>query len=123
MPKEQRSLFGRIARIVALVLAGLIVLLLLAVGGGALWLSRANLKPIVEREASEALGRQVTLGSFQVRWGNPLGIEFTDLAIANAPWGSKAEMARVGSFSALLDVAPLLRGVLRYHRLRLSDVT
>jgi AsmA family protein len=123
MPKEQRSLFGRIARIVALVLAGLVVLLLLAVGGGALWLSRADLKPIVEREASEALGRQVTLGSFQVRWGDPLGIEFTDLAIANASWGSKPEMARVGTFSALLDVAPLLHGVLRYEQLRLADVT
>ena len=123
MPGQQKNLFGRIALIVAFVLAGLVVLLLLAAGAGALWLSRADLKPIVEREASEALGRRVTLASFAVRWGDPLGIDFTDLAIANAPWGSKPEMARVGAFSALLDIGPLLHGVLRYERLRMSDVT
>ncbi|HEV8391079.1 MAG TPA: AsmA-like C-terminal region-containing protein [Dongiaceae bacterium] len=123
MPKDQRSLFVRIARIAGFVLAGLVILILLAAGGFAWWLSRADLKPLIEREAGEALGRRVTLGSFHVRWGDPLGIEFTGLAIANAPWGSKPEMARVGSFSALLEVGPLLHGVLRYQRLRMSNVT
>ena len=123
MPTQQRSLIRRIARGIAFALAGLFVLLLLAAGAGALWLSRADLRPIVEREASESLGRKVTLGSFQVRWGDPLAIDFTDLAIANAPSGSKPEMVRIGAFSALLDVGPLLHGVLRYERLRIADAT
>lgn len=123
MPGKPTRLFNRIARIVAFGLAAALVLLLLAAGGGALWLSRADLKPLVEREASEALGRRVTLGSFQVRWGDPLRVELSDLAIANASWGSKPDMARVGKLSALLDVGPLLRGVLYYKQLRLSDVT
>jgi AsmA family protein len=123
MPRQQQSLFGRIARGLAIVLGGLIVLALLAVGAGAWWLSRVDLKPIVEREASDALGRRVTLGSLEVQWGDPLGVDFTGLAIANAPWGNEAEMMRIGAFSALIDVPPLLRGVLRYQRLRVSDAT
>jgi uncharacterized protein involved in outer membrane biogenesis len=121
MPTEPRS--RRLARSIGLALAGLVILLLLATGAGALYLSRADLKSLVEREASEALGRTVTLGSFAVRWGDPLRVDFTDLAIANASWGSKPEMVRVGNFSAQLEVGPLLRGVLHYRRLHISDVT
>src|SRR5688500_2400354 len=121
MAAERR--WSRLARGIGIALAGLIVLLLLAAGAGALYLSRADLKPLVEREASEALGRRVSFGSFQVRWGDPLRIEFTDLAIANAPWGSKPDMVRIGQFSAQLEVGPLLHGVLHYRQLRLSDVT
>jgi uncharacterized protein involved in outer membrane biogenesis len=123
MPRDQRSLSGRVARGVGFAAAGLVVLLLLAAAAGAAWLSQADLKPVVERQASAALGRRVTLGSFEVRWGDPLGIDFTDLAIANAPWGSKPEMVQVGRFSALVDVEPLLHGVLRYQRLRVADLS
>jgi uncharacterized protein involved in outer membrane biogenesis len=122
MPTAQRALFSRIVRFVSMGLIGLAILLLLAVGAGALYLSRADLKPLVEREASDALGRRVSFGSFQVRWGDPLGVDFTDLAIANAAWGSHPEMVRIGQFSAQLEVEPLLRGVLRYRRLRMADV-
>jgi AsmA family protein len=123
MPQQQKRSIRRIARGFGFALAGLLALVLPAAGAGTIWLARADLKPFVEREATEALGRQVTLASFQVRWGDPLGIEFTDLAIANAPWGSKPEMVRIGRFSALLDVRPLLDGVLRYQRLRIADAT
>ena len=123
MPSAQPTTFDRIVRLVSLTLLGLVILLLVAVGGGALYLSQADLKPLVEREASDALGRTVTFGSFQVRWADPLHVDFTDLAIANAPWGSKAEMVRIGQFSAQLEVGPLLHGVLHYRQLRMSDVT
>ena len=123
MPSAQPTTFDRIVRRVSLALLGLVILLLLAVGAGALYLSQADLKPLVEREASEALGRTVSFGSFQVRWADPLRVDFTDLAIANAPWGSKPEMVRIGQFSAQLEVGPLLHGVLHYRQLRMSDVT
>jgi AsmA family protein len=123
MPTAQPTTSGRIVRYVSLGLIGLVILLLLTAGLGALYLWQADLKPLVERQASEALGRQVTFGSFQVQWSDPLRVAFTDLAIANAPWGSKPEMVRIGEFSAQLEVGPLLRGVLRYRQLRMSDVT
>ena len=123
MPSVPHTTFDRIVRLVSLTLVGLVILLLMAAGAGALYLSQADLKPLVEREASESLGRTVTFGSFQVRWGDPLHVEFTDLSIANAPWGSKPQMVRIGKFSAQLEVGPLLHGVLHYRQLRLSDVT
>lgn len=121
MPNRRKRLLRRIARGLGLALAGLLVLLLVAAGAAALYLPRADLKPIVERAASDALGRRVTLRGFDVRWGNPLAVELTDLAIANASWASKPEMVRIGQLSALLDVGALWRGVLRYERLRIAD--
>jgi AsmA family protein len=121
MPTGSRS--RRLVRSIGFALAGLVILLLLALGAIAVWLPHADLKPLVEREASTALGRTVTFGSFRVHWGDPLRVEFTDLAIANAPWGSKPQMVRVGKLSAQLEVQPLLRGVLHYRQLRMSDVT
>ncbi|WP_119302576.1 AsmA family protein [Dongia deserti] len=121
MPKDRRSHVGRLARAAAIGLGGLVILLVLATGGAALWLSRADLTSIAERGASDTLGRRVSLGSLHVDWGNPLGIEIRDLAIANASWGSKPEMMRVGRISALVDLGSLFRGVLHYERLRIAD--
>lgn len=121
MPTPRSSRFRRIALILGLALSALVVVLLLAVGGLVVWLRNADLTQIAAREASEALGRQVTIGHLDVRWGDPLGIEITDLSVANAPWGSKADMIRIGRTIALLDVGALWRGELRYERLRLVD--
>jgi len=123
--------------VLGLALAGLVILALAAAGGFAAWLAQADLKPILEREASAALGRRVSLGGFEVAWGNPLGgdppgfdspgfdplgLEIRDLRVANAAWGSTPEMIQVGRFSALIHVPSLLRGVLRYERLRIADL-
>lgn len=123
MPRQQPNSLRRILIVAGSILGVLLLLVLVAAGAGAVYLSRADLKPLVERKATEALGRQVSFGSFQVRWADPLRIEFTDLAIANAPWGSQPEMVRIGKFSAQLEVGPLLRGVLHYRQLRMADVT
>ena len=123
MPNPRKSLSRRIGQRFGAILAGLLVLLLLAGVTLVLWLSRADLKPIVEQMASEQLGRRVSLGGLAVHWGNPLGIEVADLVIANASWGSDPEMVRVGQLSALIDLGPLLQGVLRYERLRMADAT
>ncbi len=107
----------------ALVFLGILGLAALAVGAFVVWLSNADLKPIVERRASADLQRHITIGAFDIGWGDPLAIEFTDLRIANASWGSETDMVRVGHLSALIDVRALLRGVLRYETLRVEDAT
>ncbi len=123
MPKHERCLLCRIARTVGLVLAGLLTLSLLAAGGLALWLARADLKPVVEQAASGALARQVTLRTLDVRWGDPLSIDLTGLRIANADWGSAKDMVQIGRLSALVDPFSLLSGALHYQRLRIEDAT
>src|SRR5512138_478913 len=97
-------------RRIALALVALLVLLLLVAGGSVLWLLHADLRPILEHQAGKALGRRVTVGSLQIRWGNPLAIEVRDLAIANASWGSEPDMVRIGQVSALVDLGSLLEG-------------
>src|ERR1700752_3497334 len=99
MPNDNQSRVGRLVRGAGLVLGGLVALVLLAGGGGALWLSRADLKPGVGHVASETLGRRGTGGTPTGHWGDPLGIEIKDLSVANASWGSKPEMMRVGKAS------------------------
>jgi uncharacterized protein involved in outer membrane biogenesis len=107
----------------AFALLGFLGLAVLAVGAFALWLSTADLKPILERQASDGLQRRVTIGAFKVSWADPLAIEVSDLRIANADWGSVPDMVRVGHLSGLIDVRALLRGVLRYENLRIEDLT
>ena len=122
MQTSGKSAIRRVFYALGWVAVGLVLLALVSAAGLAVWLGNADLKPIVERQATEALGRKVTLGDFQVAWGDPLGVEVRDLAIANAPWGSEPEMIRLGQLSALIDVPSLLKGVLRYERLRIADL-
>lgn len=107
---------------IAAAAAGLMALAVLAIGGAILWLTQADLRPLVERQVTKALGRKVSLGGFDIIWGDPLGVEVRDLTIANAPWGNDPEMIRLGHLSARIDVAPLLKGVLRYEKLRIADL-
>jgi AsmA family protein len=107
---------------IAAAAAGFLALAVVAIGGAILWLTQADLKPLVERQATEALGRKVSLGGFDIAWGDPLGLEVRDLSVANAPWGSDPEMIRLGRLSALVDVPSLLKGVLRYEKLRVADL-
>lgn len=120
MPRFSPTL-RRIALIASLVFSALVVVLLLALGGLAVWLRNADLAPIAAREASEALGREVSIGELHIRWDDPLGLEVTDLRVANAAWGSARDMIRIGRFAALLDLGALWRGELRYERLRIID--
>ncbi len=117
----QRMSGRKLAVRAALALVGFLGLATLAVGAFALWLTTADLKPLLERKASDDLQRSVTIGAVKVNWGDPLAIEFTDLRIANPDWGSVPDMVRVGHLSALIDVRSLLRGVLRYESLRIED--
>lgn len=113
----------KLAKHGAIVLATVLGVAILATGGLALWLYNADLKPIFERHASDELQRRVSIGKLTVGWGDPLAIEFGDLRIANASWGSAPDMVRIGHLSALLDLPSLLRGVLRYENLRIEDAT
>ena len=122
MQTSGRSAVRRVFYALGWVAVGFVGLALVSAAGLAAWLVNADLKPIVERRATESLGRKVTLGGFDIAWGDPLGVEIRDLSIANAPWGSDPEMIRLGRLSALIDVPSLLKGVLRYEKLRIADL-
>ena len=59
----------------------------------------------VERGATMATGRQVTIGEpFRLRAWPPIEISASDIKIANADWGSAPALAQVGSLDAKLDL-------------------
>ncbi|MDF1585912.1 AsmA family protein [Marinimicrococcus flavescens] len=68
-------------------------------------------RPYLEARASEALGREVTVGgeiglAFSLRPTVALG----NVTLANATWGTRPEMARVRRLAVRLALLPLLRG-------------
>lgn len=97
---------------------GLLVVILLLTGGAGLWLTQADLKPLAEKAASDALGRTVVAESFAIAWGAPLHIELSNLRLANAPWGSDPDMITLKSFSADVEPISLWRGIPVYRHMR-----
>jgi AsmA family protein len=105
------------ARLLILGLLGIVVALAL---GAVVLLFALDWRPLIERSASRALGRPLSIASLRIVWRNPLGIELTGLRLANAGWGSQPDMLRVAKVSAAIDVPALLHGTLRFRRLRLD---
>lgn len=101
----------------------LLVFLLAALPiAGAAYLTQADLRPLAERAASAALGRPVTLGSFDLRLGRRTAIRIGDLRVANAAWSQSPDMIRIGDLTAEVDLTALLHGVLRYDRLTADKI-
>src|SRR4051812_48496521 len=81
-------------------LLGLAGVALLLGGAAAVALVTIDLRPLVERYASEAVGRPVAIGGLRIGWGSPLSVEMHDLRLANAPAGSEPDMMRIARLSA-----------------------
>ena len=88
-------------------LIGVVLVLLLAVVaiGAFLFVPSPLQKWAVERGASLATGRQVTLGEpFRLRAWPPLTISAADIRVANADWGTAPELARIEALDASVDL-------------------
>lgn len=102
------------------ILLGTVAVLLLLASAAVLVALSIDWRPRIERSASESLGRRVTVGGLAIAWSSPLTFDLTDVAIANADWGSAPDMLRIARLSARLDLAPLLHTRLRFRRLALD---
>jgi AsmA protein len=81
-----------------------------------------ELKAEATRQASDSLGREVTVNG-PVRWSvfPHLALEVSDVSIANAPGGDAKTMAQLGKVAIDLEVLPLLSGDVILDRLELVD--
>lgn len=102
--------------LITLIAFPLLVLLVLA--GGIWWLMQADLRPIAEQYASDALGREVQASRLEIGWGDPLILTLRDLRIANAPWGSEPDMISLRVLDAAVDLQSLWDGTPIYRHLR-----
>lgn len=104
----------------AVVVLGLIGLAASIVATAIILLATIDLRPWIERYATQTLDHRLTIGALRIRWGNPLSLEITDLRLANAAWSTSADMVRIERIVAEIDLLSLVRGVWRFERL---DVT
>lgn len=102
-------------------LVGLVVALLLAIVliAGFLFIPSPAQKWAVERAASAALGREVTLGEpFRLRAWPPLAITAADVRIANAEWGTAPDLVQIKAFELGVDALAFWSGhVVKIDRL------
>jgi AsmA protein len=77
----------------------------------------------VERGATLATGREVTIGGpFQLSLLPPASVTATDVRVANASWGKAPELARIGSLDARIDLLAYWReGRVKVDRLVVSQ--
>jgi uncharacterized protein involved in outer membrane biogenesis len=101
---------------------GVIGAILLLIGGGLWWLVTADLKPWVEKLASDALERKVTAETFEIGWGDPIKLSIRGLKVANAPWGSEPAMISLRSLDAEIEPTSLWDGMPVYRQLRAAGL-
>jgi AsmA family protein len=104
-------------RAVLVSILGLLGAVALICAGTILWLATADLRPMVEQYVSTALHRRVSIGMFQIGWGNPLSLEVRDFSVANPPWADEPNLVSIESVSAKIDPWSLFGSVLRFQKL------
>ena len=104
------------------IVIAIVSLALLLVGSLMITVATVDLRPWLERAASASLGRATHIGSLQIEWGRHIRVEARDISVANPAWAREPWFVQVGRLSAVVDPFSLLRGVVRYEKLRLNDV-
>jgi len=100
----------RLAKIVLASLSGLLALALIALAVATLVVDPDVYRPTIQRQLSEALGRDVSIDRLSIGKSLRPTITVTGLRIANAPWASQPNFVSVNSASVRLDLVPLVRG-------------
>lgn len=73
-------------------------------------------------ELSETTGRAVSIdGTVDLAFGLESAFVISGLRIANAPWGTREDLIKVGRIEARFQVLPLLAGRITINRLRLVE--
>ena len=97
---------------------GLLFLLAAITIGFLLRLDLNEYRGLAAARASEVLGRTVTIdGSVQWTFSLTPTIVLNDLRIANPPWASRPDFARVESAEVTIALLPLLRGHVEIPRI------
>lgn len=112
----------RLIRNLAAVAAALLLLFIAAVAALVLFVDADRFRPRIERAASQALGRQVSLGRLHWDLGRRIALASEGGAIANAPGFDAAQFASWRRISFGLALRPLLRRDVHIDHLALDGL-
>lgn len=109
-------------RTALLIAAGLVVTVLVVGAVVLLNLDFNAFKEQIAAEAKKATGRELVIkGDLKLDlFTLSPGLAVEDVNFANAPWGSRKEMARIERFEVKVAILPLLSGALEVQRVVLS---
>ncbi|MCS6853921.1 MAG: AsmA family protein [Elioraea sp.] len=106
-------------------LLGLAALVLIAAAGLAVVIATFDVeaqKPRIAAAVRDATGREIAFrGPIRLRPSLQPTLVAEDVGFANAPWGSRSEMARVASLEVKLALLPLVRGEVAAERIVLIE--
>jgi len=101
------------AAAVAVLIAGVVVVLLTV--------DVSQYKGVIESQAKAATGRDVTIGDIKLSLSLTPALVLTDVAVANAPWGSRPQMLTLKQLEASTQLIPLLFGTVNISGLKMID--
>ncbi|UCH46544.1 MAG: AsmA family protein [Betaproteobacteria bacterium] len=112
----------RFAIVVLASVAGLIVLLVVALTAAALFIDPEAYRPSVQRQVSAALGREVAIDHLAIGKSLYPTIAVTGLRVANPDWASRPDLVTVSSASVKLALLALIRGEIEIGRIEVKGV-
>jgi uncharacterized protein involved in outer membrane biogenesis len=92
------------AAVVAVIIVGIVVILMTV--------DVSQYKGTIESQAKAATGREVTIGDIDLAVSLAPAIVLTDVKVANAAWGSRAEMVILPRLEVHTQLIPLLFGTI-----------
>src|SRR4051812_47875298 len=95
-----------ITKIAGIVLAVLFLLVLVF----AATFDIGKYKGLIENKARTATGRTVSIGDIRLAASLTPTITLLDVKVANAPWGTRAEMVTIKRVDIAAELLPLLHG-------------
>lgn len=106
------------------IVAALVALIVVGVGIFVATFDVDKYKPDIIQAVKNATGRDLTIqGKLSLSLFPRLAVTVNNVALANAPWGSRKEMIQIGQFSVAVQAIPLIaERQLLIDRLGLSDV-
>ncbi len=104
----------------------ILAVLVVIIGGLAVFVSNMDVnrfKPEIVAAAQDATGRKLDIaGDLKLSIFPKPAVSVKGISFANAAWGSRPEMAKVGEFSAEVDLFALIGRRIQVDRLVLADV-
>lgn len=111
-------------RVRTILLVGAVAVVALAVAAVAIvsTMDFNQYRGLIAQKAKEATGRDLTIkGDLKLELGLSPAVAVGDVAFANAEWGSRPDMARIGRLEAKVKLLPLIFGDVNVERLVLND--